>query len=67
MKKLYWKLYWMLYCLHRSLTHRLINYLIKRYNWHNTILDSNIPNVKSMKLKSITIVNQYNQEHTHTF
>lgn len=60
-------LYWAIYRWHRRLMYKLINYLIKRYGWHNTVLDSNIPNVRCLKLKSITVVNQYNQEHTHNF
>ena len=70
MKKL--KLYWILYRWHRRSMHKLINYLVKRYgrpadDWTSTVLDSNIPNVKCLRLKSITVVNQYNQEHTHNF
>jgi hypothetical protein len=61
------KIYWMMYRWHRRSMHKLINFLIKRYGWHNTVLDSNIPNVKCLRLKSITVVNQYNQEHTHTY
>ena len=61
------ELYWMMYRWHRRSMHKLINFLIKRYRWHNTVLDSNIPNVKCLRLKSITVVNQYNQEHTHTY
>jgi hypothetical protein len=82
LKKIYWmvwsrpvrksthalrNLYWAIYRWHRKLMHKLINRLIKRYGWHNTVLDSNIPNVRCLKLKSITVVNQYNQEHTHNF
>lgn len=61
------RLYWSLYRWHRRLMHRQINYLVKKYKWHNTVLDTNIPNVGCLKVKSITIVNQYNQEHTHNF
>lgn len=61
------KLYWRLYRLHRKLVFKLLASQTKRYGWHNTVLDSNIPNVKCLRLKSITVVNQYNQEHTHTF
>jgi hypothetical protein len=56
-----------MYRWHRRSMHKLINFLVKRYGWHNTVLDSNIPNVKCLRLKSITVVNQYNQEHTHNF
>jgi hypothetical protein len=52
---------------YKNRIHRLIRYLISKSHWHNTILDSNIPNVKFLKLVSITVVNEYGQEHTHTY
>ena len=61
------KLYWMFYRMHRRLVFKLINYLIKRYGWHNNVLDSSIPNVSTLRLKAITIINRYDQEHTYTF
>lgn len=52
------------YALHRAerrAAYRLIGWLIKRYYWHNTILDTDIPNVGCLKAMKIVTVNQYGQ------
>lgn len=58
---------WSLYRAHKRQMFRLIEYLVKRYKWHNNVLDTSLPNVPFLKVKSITVVNGYGQEHTHTF
>ena len=57
---------WAAYRAHKRQMFRLIEYLVKRYKWHNNVLNTNMPNVPFLKVKSITIVNGYGQEHTHT-
>ena len=42
---------------------RLIEWLIRRHRWHNTVLDTRVPNVPFIKVKSLTVVNGYGQEH----
>lgn len=66
-KRFFVDMKWKLYRAHKRQMIKLIEYLIKRYKWHESILDSNMPNVKCLKLKSITVVNSYGQEHSHTF
>lgn len=40
---------------------RLINWLIQRYNWHNTVLDTDVPNVRCLKVVNLTVRNSYGQ------
>lgn len=42
---------------------RLIDRLIVRYHWHGTVLDTTVPNVACIKVKSLVVVNGYGQEH----
>lgn len=61
------KVKWSIYRSHKRRMHSLIEYLIKKYRWHNNVLDTSIPNVPFLKVKTITVVNGYGQEHTHTY
>jgi len=59
------KLGWSVRRLEARIARRLIEWLIKRYRWHNTVLGTSIPNVGCLKVKSITVVNSYGQERVH--
>lgn len=48
---------------YRSFGWWLIARLIRHFHWHNTILDTNVPNVGCLKVKSLIVVNSYGQEH----
>lgn len=47
----------------KRLAFRLIGWLAQRYGWHNTVLDTNVPNVPFLRVKRLTVVNGYGQEH----
>ena len=55
--------YWKSRRFEKRSANRLIVFLIRRYHWHTTILDTNIPNVAFLKVKHLTVVNGYGQEH----
>jgi hypothetical protein len=59
------KIYWAFKRTEKRVAYRLISFLIKRYKWHNTVLNTRIPNVSFLKVKSITVVNGYGQEHSY--
>lgn len=42
----------------------LIGKLIRHFRWHNTVLDTGVPNVRFLRVKSLTVVNGYGQEHS---
>jgi hypothetical protein len=48
---------------YRRMGWRLIEALIRHFRWHNTALDTRVPNVPFLKVKSLTVVNGYGQEH----
>jgi hypothetical protein len=52
---------------HKRLASRLIGWLIQRYRWHNCVLDTRIPNVGCLHVKSIVVVNGYGQERSYQF
>lgn len=60
-------LYWAFKRFEKRNAHRLIAWLVRRYRWHNSVLDTNIPNVPFLKVKQITVRNGYGQEHSHSF
>lgn len=57
-------LYWAVKRAEKRLAHRLIRALARRYYWHDTILDTDAPNVRGLKVKHLTVVNAYGQVHT---
>jgi len=61
------RIYWAFRRLEKRTAHRLIEWLARRYGWHNTILDTNIPNVPFLKCENITVRNGYGQRHEHDF
>lgn len=66
-KRIAWRIFWQIKRAEKRLAKRLIERLIARYHWHNTILDTNIPNVGCLRAKTLTVVNQYGQEHSHAW
>jgi hypothetical protein len=61
------RLKWKIYRAHRRAMHRLIEHLAKKYKWHNNVLNTTVPNVPCLKVKTITVISQYGQEHTYNY
>jgi hypothetical protein len=55
--------YWAAHRTERRLAWRLIEWLIVRYRYHNTVLDTAVPNVPFLRVKSLVVTNGYGQEH----
>lgn len=55
--------YWAVWRWRRRQAWRVIEWLIVRHRWHNTVLDTAIPNVACLKVKQLIVVNSYGQEH----
>lgn len=59
--------YWAARRAEKRAAKRLIERLIARYHWHNTILNTDIPNVPFLKCEEIVVRNGYGQTHRHEF
>jgi len=44
----------------------LIEKLVKHYRWHNSVLNTSVPNVPCLKVVQLTVVNSYGQTHVFT-
>ncbi len=58
------KFRWAFYRSRRRAAWRRIDRLIVRHGWHNTVLDTTLPNVPFLRVVSLTVVNGYGQQHT---
>ena len=56
--------YWRLKRAEKRAGKRLIERLIRRYGWHNTVLDTKVPNVPFLKVERLVVRNGYGQTHT---
>lgn len=51
---------------YRNLGRRLTGWMVRHFRWHGTVIDTNVPNVPFLKVKHLTVVNGYGQEHEIT-